>query len=212
MANWATAFLYVATILVLCDFLYMNSSGLRSIRTFWRWLKGSRMSFYLRLSDNGLEYQSLNMRGSIQYPIIELSRGLFRRRSALYGRNSENWKVAVGHWEVNSIKLQDKKGVSVKTALELADKYPSLQAMLDRIAELEKELQIANKRRAESRAAFQALRDIINADRQKYRSSAAQHIREFIEQVDVQATMMNEPNPSEEQVEVWKRTFHTATK
>ena len=127
-------------VLVLMVIFIDAMRGFNGSARVFRWLKGSRVSFYLRASDGGLEYQSCNMRGAISVPVIELSRGPFRRQSALYGRNSENWKIAVGHWNVNSIELQDRKGIPVKTALKLVNDFPSLQAMLDRIANLEEEL------------------------------------------------------------------------
>ena len=79
------------------------------------------------------------------------------------------------------------------------------KAILDRIAELEKNLKVANTRRVELRAMVRALLEVIQGDRQKYRSQAAQHIRVFLEEVEAQATMMNEPNPSIDQIEFWKK-------
>jgi len=174
---------------------------------FFRWLKGSRMSFYLRPSNGGLGYQSCNMRGAILHSVIELSRGPFRRRSAIYGKNSKNWKVVVGHWDKNCIEIQEREGISVtvEEALRLVTQYSSLHDILDRIAELERECNTGSIRRSELRAIVRALLEIINADRQKYRSQAVQHIREFLEQVELQATVMCEPNPTEEQVEIWKQ-------
>ncbi len=167
---------------------------------FFRWLKGSRMSFFLLPSSGNLEFCKLNMRGAISHSVIELCRGPFRRRSTLYGLNSENWKVAVGHWDVNSIELQDRKGLPTKTALKLVNKYSSLQAMLDRIAELEKV-------GTEPLAILRALDIKMLDDKQRFRSPAVKeihaNIRFALRELFVEGLLTN-PNGS---VANWMQRF-----
>ena len=96
------------------------------------WLKGSRISYYL--SDGSVigNFIGTNFRG-LGRPVIEVSRGLFRRRSSIYGSNAENWRIVrtnfvdVGlSFPSNSVWLEDRKGLSAGTALKLINTHPSL--------------------------------------------------------------------------------------
>jgi hypothetical protein len=175
----------------------------------WYWLKGSRVSLFLRASDGGLATSFFRMRKAISIPVIELSRGPFRRRSALYGKNSDNWKVAAGHWNVNSVELQDRKGLPVKTVLRLVDRWSSLQALLDdnervwtdfrnisglneefrkrvakqadRIAELEAQLKNSEVQRVHFMAAVYAIRRTLIGDRVRHRSKFSEALRKFLD-------------------------------
>ena len=184
---------------------------------FRTWLQGSRTSYYIN-STGMVAHTHWRLRTVNQWKIyggvdidasvIEISSGFWRRRSAIYGPAAKNWKIAGIYrimMEVDCVELEGLSGVPVETALKIINAYPSLQAMLDRIAELEKNLKVANTRRVELRAMVRALLEVIQGDRQKYRSRAAQHIRVFLEEVEAQATMMNEPNPSIDQIEFWKK-------
>ena len=74
--------------------------------------------------------------------------------------------------------------VLAKTAIQIFGSYPSLQAMLDRITELERELESANKRRQEWGAGIKAILQIVQLDRPRYRSKAAWHIRQCLESIE----------------------------
>ena len=187
---------------------YMRKIIATVARSLWSWLKGSRMNFFV--SSTGDLVSCSSGSGTSAHPVVEISRGPFRRRNAFYGKNSDNWKVAVGHWYVNSIELQDRRGLPVKTALELVKRYPSLQAMLDQIAELEKELASANKRRQEWGAAIKAVLQVIQLDRPRYRSKAAWHIRKCLESIEGSAVFHKEPEPTEEMISRLKNLFTNA--
>jgi len=200
---------------------------------FMKWFKGSRTSYFVSRDNSSgcpkgtvihtwwklrtLKERLLYCNGKNEegdWSVIEISRGPFRRRSAIYGPAAKNWRIAAIYRimiEVDCIELQGGLNLPVNKAVQLINTYSSLQVMLDRIAELERELSVANMRRTELRAALKALLEVVDADRQKYRSRAAQHIRQFLEEVDVQATMMNEPNPSKDQIESWKKVAAITT-
>ena len=181
----------------------------------WRWLKGSRENYHLSHGLIEIDSHRLDRNDGESWvvPTIEI----VRRPSGLFGGifgtrwYPQTWRIqkvwsgvapkSPGDW----VSLTDTQGLHVTDALRLVNTYPSLQAMLDRIAELEKNLKVANTRRVELRAMVRALLEVIQGDRQKYRSQAAQHIRVFLEEVEAQATMMNEPNPSIDQIEFWKK-------
>lgn len=162
---------------------------------FYHWLKGSRKSYYFGANQRVVD-SSENFRESIR-PVIEINRGLFRRRSAIYGSGPRHWQVAdvsVGRDGTNWIELQERRGLVVGRALELINTYPSLQAMLDRIAELEKagaeqKMRITKieKERDEQRFVrrslefgVSALLKKIEADRQRFRSEPSKRIKQCL--------------------------------
>jgi len=144
-----------------------------------------------------------------------LHRGEFwRRRSAIYGSGSMHWRIVrttqdipdvAGVPNVDWVELKDQQGLPVETALRLINTYPSLQAMLDRIAEIEKGLATSQLRRQESFAAMLALRQIIANDKQRYKSPAAKNIASYVEIVIRKARENGEPEPSESQILDWMR-------
>ena len=123
--------------------------------SFSRWLRGSRTTFYL-LSTNYHWTTKDRLRKYVdrgKYPtvigqVIEISQGLFRRRSGIYGPNPCDWKVYASSPRMiyDLVFLRDTKGLSAETALRVVNQYPSLQAMLDRIAELELQLEASEER------------------------------------------------------------------
>ena len=192
------------------------------IPDFRRWLKGSRTTYYFQRQTNlkGLKskvYQTsakLRTDNDLQdfchhngYDVVglrlELNQGVFRQRSAIYGG---------GLWAIlryyhggffNRVFLKDEEGLIEEDTLQFINTYPSLQAVLNRIEELEKQLVRAEDRRQEWFAALEALRRIIESDRQRYRSSAAGTIRSYIGSVQRAAKSEGEPEPHKEKVNSW---------
>ncbi len=120
---------------------------------FWRWLErrllGSRESYYLGQdglvsSPKILRYPEHRNRIPHHRPfgqIIEVSCGLFRKRSAIYGYTDHGWEIAkswavVGHW----VSLTDVRGLPVKAALQTINRYSSLKLMVDDIENMRMEL------------------------------------------------------------------------
>ena len=170
---------------------------------FWRWLKGSRASYYMIEGRNIVESTPYSLRTRPVWPVlpvfkyitgsvVEVNRGPFRRRSAIYGDAAGNWEVV----EVNSgsytrVGLRDlTMSLPVESALRLINTYPSLQAMLDeierqknQIVELEKQLEFAEKDKKEWTVKLRKLVAKIIKDKQRFRSQAVQEIRESLEGV-----------------------------
>lgn len=151
------------------------------------WLKGSRTSYYfrskppeqdgrpalratgLRLKDEGVRAWHFVGGGSV----IEINRGPFRRRSAIYGQQGF-WKVARSYLgsplqdEGDRVNMIDTWGLPVETALKLVNAKMSLQGLLNRIAELEKRQKSAEAKFQMVYAAVVALRFQILSDKQRY--------------------------------------------
>lgn len=203
------------------------------VQDFWCWLKGSRRSYYIGL--NNIVVQSSSKRRNLgPYSVIEISRGPFRRRSAIYGSAAKNWKITSSRtWpNGNWFWIKCRKPVRDENALQLINTYPSFQAMLDDIATtkskltlsqeqceefrkrtikmsdqmIDLETDLANARRAERRwlSALGALLVKINLDRQRFRSQAAQEIREDLEVVLGGALAMPDAHSA---VTEWLNTF-----
>src|SRR3989344_3066172 len=181
---------YFLAVLICFGFFLLCLSGY--ITDFWRWLKGSRRIVPLLFDRDGKLASSNTKIGLLalqnSYPIIEISRGPFRCRSTLYGKNSKNWKIARdwfdpildafhGDW----VSLMDDRGLPIEQALQLINTYPSLQAMLDRIANLEKELGHARFKVTERAASLQALNQKLTAEKQRFRGSPAKEIQANIQ-------------------------------
>lgn len=168
-------------------------------RELFRWLKGSRKLYYLY--DDELKISELSARGfddprmSNPQSVVEINRSPFRRRSAIYGEAANNWRVIGDRAWPNTLRwvyLKDLRGLRIEDALQLINTYPSLQAMLDRIAELELrptrlELQnaednlfLANERKVQAVAALQALNIKILDGKQRFRSQTSKEIRDNI--------------------------------
>ncbi|MDP3697551.1 MAG: hypothetical protein Q8R55_06080 [Candidatus Taylorbacteria bacterium] len=143
----------------------------------------------------------------MQECVIEISHGFLRRRSAIYGPYRLHWRMVE---DKPMICLADRKGLSVEAALRLINTYPSLQAMLDRINELEQELKTANSVRQDWNAATYVLLRIIQADRQFYRSKSSEHIRECLEIVR-EWQKHRESEPSSDKIMVWRKVFPPVT-
>lgn len=142
---------------------------------------------------------------------IIVKRMPFFIRAEVYGKGRDNWSVSIQEKrrEEPRIFLQDKRARSIEESLVILRNHSSLQELgealnrareerdrayglneefrkrvaeqAERIAELEKELMVANDRRADWLAAVSALHCEITTDRQRYRSPAAGHIRECLD-------------------------------
>ncbi|MBI2062563.1 MAG: hypothetical protein HYT64_02655 [Candidatus Yanofskybacteria bacterium] len=172
------------------------------LRILVKWLKGSRKTYYLgsrdisplRSTNTTLEELTrIADPGVITESMIEISRGPFRRRSAIYGSAAKNWKL-VGSWLDHEgggvVELQDTFGITLGNVLRLINTYPSLQAMLNendsqkkRIAELEKELSETRESFSNLHADVEAVIKVVKNDKQKYRAPAAQRIQHCLEEI-----------------------------
>lgn len=169
----------------------------------WRWLKGSR-KIYFWIDNKEIGSCRNRPTESCQRNFVEINRGPLRRRSGIYGPAAENWEVEpLGTGDL--ICLSSKEVNHPIDALRLINTYPSFQAMLNRIAELEGKLETANSRRQDMLAAFYTLRQIMVADKQRFRSPAAQNIAKSVSRVISLARQTQEPEPSEIQIVYWKR-------
>lgn len=207
MAIWATAVLYIAVLLLLCAYLYSDF-----FKKTWRWLKGSRVTYYIYESGfvksttkklrTPADRIGINMKPKNQ-GVIEINQGWFRPPSTIYG------DFHIGPWEITKawrfgrgddcecVNITDTRGLRVDTASGMINTYPSLQAMLDRIAELEKEHQVLVEGAV-------ALRLRILGDKQRFRSPAVQQVREYLEMIlkEVKKEDLERANP-----EAWGRRF-----
>jgi len=200
-------------------------------KRYWRWLKGSRVSYYF--SDGGLVRSStkklrtpadrvgIDMNPSNQ-GVIEISRGWFRSSSAIYGDyHLGPWGIAKASRSCNAqggsggdwVDLVDCSSLPVERALHLINKYTSLQALMlenrnqrNRIAELEDKLVWTKSHRKTWLASLEAIRQEIESDRQQYRSQAAQKIRTRVEQVLEHAKSLDQV-PDEDSVDAIKRLW-----
>lgn len=157
--------------------------------------------------------------------VIEVNQGILRRRSAIH--HSKWWRLnqVVYGWMDNTdrigITLCDEQGVSVEAALRLINSYPSLQAMLDRIVqleielettnarnrELERSLEAANERRTEWMSATCALRLLIRENKRLYRAPSAMHLLKCLEAILDWAMFSQEPFADAPKMATWKARF-----
>jgi len=124
------------------------------------WFWGHRSSYSLFEGDNKeikvstsnlkLRSDSSRYRHAVYGPVLEVNHGFWRRRSAIYG-SGWRWKI----WRTNYsrkksagefVHLFDVWGLTPETALRLVNRYESLEAMLNRIAELELQLEASEER------------------------------------------------------------------
>ena len=185
-------------------------------RKFFRWLKGFRKIYYRQHHPcYGLQVYSCPNRlraidwSCVDGSVIEINRGPFRRRSAIYGPAADFWRIA-GSWHRERtgdwVRLEQVlQGLKVEVALQFINTYPSLQAMLDRIDELGRERLDDKAKIQELSAAICALYKQIISDRQRYRGAVALELRHDLE------TIINEANVSASSkwtfFETWEKRF-----
>lgn len=117
--------------------------------TIWYWLDGSRTTHYLRNPNSPKQSEVKTTEQKLRIAAerivgfnpgirIEINQGSFRRRSRIYGQSyPPNWEITEVYWGGDSIELTGRIKLSIEKALRMVNAYSSLQAMLDRIAELE---------------------------------------------------------------------------
>jgi len=176
----------------------------------WHWLKGTRVSYFLtygKLRCDGRAFRTRNARAGYVIDdgtLIEISRGLFRRRSAIYGFDTGNWEIVRDAYLNGAVPpgdyvwLGDRESLSVETALRLINTYPSLQAMLDRIDELEKDLSETRESFLNLHADIEAIIKLVKTDKQGYRAPAAQRMQYCLEQVCLRSKA---PRPNQAMVD-----------
>jgi len=153
---------------------------------FFRWLKGSRKNYALR-EDFLCECSFGDYCWAEN--IIKISRLFFWSRGIIYGKAFKNWKisrVSLGldtnvRFGSERVSLVDSGNLSTEQALKLINTYSSLQSMLDRISELERDNWLSAKKYNDLNAALIAIYKHILDDKQRFRSQAAQEIRENLE-------------------------------
>lgn len=173
-----------------------------NLLSFLSWLKGSRTSYYISANGLRLEKSSDNRRESIQ-PVIEINRGLFRRKSAIYGSHAKNWKIMRSwNWKDGDgrdcISLGDTKGLRAEVALKLIEKHESIQDILDRVDELERQLSETKEKFENFGINVEAIIHIVKGDKQRYRAPAALRIQRCLESL----CMAKGSHPRHEDVEL----------
>lgn len=201
-------------LLLLGGLLVLPALFLPTAKRLRSWLNGSRITYYQQYRGYGLNIDSTSSKlrtkaqrkwaGSIcDGSVIEINRGLFRRQSAIYNHDVTHDGIWVPfgiphHWSiakdwpienVDQVSLTDTRGLPIETALRMINTYPSLQAMLDRITELESDLGEARERLCFWHSGAQALLEIIRKDKQRYRSPVAQKIRHCLEGLTAELTI-----------------------
>ncbi len=192
--------------------------------TIWRWLKGSRTTYYFPRKADGhppLAFTASNIRKDHHRYLhtdgeaIEINRGFWRRRSRVHSFYYTGWKIAkVYHGDdLKDIRvvLNNRNTLSVERALRLVNDYGSLDQMLRRIEKLEGELATVRLQAQVGSdlwwASIKAILKIIEDDKNRYRSSAAGRIRECLEYIDHQATEQGCQPPSDALVIMTKGTM-----
>ncbi len=171
---------YIVVIVGFLIFLIIWQWGF-DISRFGRWLKGSRITYFFPAGKREISRTSFPCRRDedrqyIHGSVIEFNYGFFRWQSAIHGPAAKNWKIAGTYQAMNGwdcVELQDRLSIPVETALRIVNTYPSLQAMLDRIAELE-------KASVEPLAVLSALDIKMLDDKQRFRSPAGKEIHAHI--------------------------------
>ncbi|MBI4120210.1 MAG: hypothetical protein HY454_01970, partial [Parcubacteria group bacterium] len=177
------------------------------VKQFCRWLKGSRKNYYL--ADGSVRELELgaSYRGAVFTPIIEIRKILWWYQGEVHGTFGR-WQITkVGrHGFGYDVWLGWERREDLGSALRLMNAYSrplALHEMLNRIAKLEKELEVANNRRQEFRAAIKALINRMELDRQHYRSKAAADVRICLEDIDRWATDIGERQPERSITGTW---------
>ena len=200
----------LALLLLLCLAISLYSPELARLV---KWLKGSRRTYYLFGEKTESTIYPLEIfripDSRIRRNTIEIGSGLLNIQSVICGPASDFWRIA-GSWHRERtgdwVRLEQVlQGLPIETALRLINTYPSLQAMLDRIAELEKESLDDKAKIQELSAAICALFEQILSDKQRYRGAVALELRHDLE------TIINEAKVSASNkwtfFETWKSRF-----
>ena len=175
------------TVLIVCAIFLI--AYFEPEKRIFRWLKGSRTRYWIDhygdFRKTGVSVHSFEEEVKrITGPSIEISRGPFRRRSAIYGSAAKDWQIArvslgnnaQGGFSADWVDLVDRSSLPVEHALHLINEYSSLQGLMienrgqrNRIAELE-------KASVEPLAALRALDSKMLHNKQRFRSPAAKEI------------------------------------
>ncbi len=189
--------------------------------SFFRWVKGYRRTYFITTTGE-VHNCKFKMRKPGGWPcgvlhVLEISRGLFRRRSALYnyvGNGPGSWDVG-RTWTVSDgsdqLYLFGKTLQSAPSALRLIYKYRSVAGLEDQIARLDEELRTERNHAQYIHAGITAILELAHEDRQKYRSQSAQKIREWVDILDARFDALNKPTPRSMEVGQW-RAILTETK
>lgn len=121
------------------------------LKRLWCWLKGSRVSYYLRsgsmISVSG-PLRRANEGRIIDDPFIEVKNGPWGRKAVIYG-NSGRWtiiKTSENPFDgSDKLFLHDKGGQSVETVLRAVAAGQFFPALVNRIAELEQALLVSRE-------------------------------------------------------------------
>jgi len=161
---------------------------------FYRWLKGSRRSYYL---DDGIIRElepEKSYQGTISTTIIEITERLFWKRAMIHGKNSGRWiisKIEKNPMDGSHILfLQDRGGQSIETVLKAVNSGLSFPVLNDRIAELEREHKVDVAKFQEVSAAIIVLREQILSDKQRYRGTVALELRRDLQAVIDEADIL----------------------
>lgn len=193
---------------------------------FWCWLKGSRVSHYLTTTPGYEEvyttHPRFKLRTENQSNVILQDKDGFNHRNqsriftatkCCLRQGSENWKIAGDCAWPNTLQwvyLKDQQGLHIKNALLLINTYPSLKAMLDRIAELEKKLVDSEKQLKNKSAGIKAVLRLIKQDKNWYRSKTSSWIGQWLFNLD--HSNLNEVLPSDEEIKDWEGRFRIMTR
>jgi len=158
-------------------------------KRFWSWFKGSRKTYFLSgssLDARNAKIESMPNRfkviGLINRSVIEINLGFWRRRSTIHGL-AKDWEIAGQHEGAAGlyVHMNGTLVLSPESALRLINTYSSPVKILNRISELESSLFLANASQKDYSYGIAAILSLIEKDRQRYRSKAAQNIREHLE-------------------------------
>jgi hypothetical protein len=208
---------YYFSFLVLYAFaLWFVVTG-RASRLLGRY-KGTSKFYTLR---QGSLYQCMREDWLWAGTIVEVVRRPFRRIQAIvHGDAERNWGIEVREKASGEllVSVRDCKGQTLTQALQVMQQS-SLQAMWVRITDLQSQVSNLSKtldqmketcsehraKEADLKAAVGAILDLIDEDKQRYRSQAAQVIRECLETVYEKA--WSDTEPSDVAVAVWRDRF-----
>lgn len=200
----------------------LREIGLTPWRQPWRWLKGSRTVYWLDEQGRLLQTSpdKTLLAGESFLRIIE--RPFCKTRAIIFGKNSARWTIrqvrdnpmVVGDYE---LLLEDRGRQSIQTVLRVVNTAPSFPVLLDRIAELEKELAsvkiqydlVRDNACSWSSGVFAAL-EVMEADRQRYRSKAAEHVRKCLDKIKNDWYPMGKSGRSlswKDKVGAWRKCF-----
>lgn len=193
-----------------------------------RWFKGSTETYYFVPGNCGwsipadspvqkstlFDADKLIRLHCVKGAAIEINRGPLRRKSQVHASiiNRVAWLIA-RDWKVGNtdwVRLEDTRGVPVEVALRMINQYTSLQAILDRINELEQQLMASERQRHDKLAGIKAILRLIEADRNRYRSKTSERIRKWLEDLD-RSVDSGESQPSSNRIRDWETKFSLTT-